>query len=162
MLKRILIALILLSPLYLMSVNAIAQENSSSGLFSKLQQLGIKLGQSNSQELLPPDEAFKISVEVRDGQTLVANLTPAKDYYLYRDKIIFESKETDTAIEKISLPPGKKKEDQTFGATEVYYEPIQAIITLKRDHSASEQSLTLAATYQGCNEPVGVCYAPIH
>lgn len=162
MLKRILIALILLSPLYLMSVNAIAQENSSSGLFSKLQQLGIKLGQSNSQELLPPDEAFKISVEVRDGQTLVANLTPAKDYYLYRDKIVFESKETDTAIEKISLPPGKKKEDQTFGATEVYYEPIQAIITLKRDHSASEQSLTLAATYQGCNEPVGVCYAPIH
>lgn len=99
MLKRILIALILLSPLYLMSVNAIAQENSSSGLFSKLQQLGIKLGQSNPQELLPPDEAFKISVEVRDGQTLVANLTPAKDYYLYRDKIIFESKETDTAIE---------------------------------------------------------------
>lgn len=162
MLKRILIALILLSPLYLMSVNAIAQENSSSGLFSKLQQLGIKLGQSNPQELLPPDEAFKISVEVRDGQTLVANLTPAKDYYLYRDKIIFESKETDTAIEKISLPPGKKKEDQTFGATEVYYEPIQAIITLKRDQSASEQSLTLAATYQGCNEPVGVCYAPIH
>ncbi len=162
MLKRILIALILLSPLYLMSVNAIAQENSSSGLFSKLQQLGIKLGQSNPQELLPPDEAFKISVEVRDGQTLVANLTPAKDYYLYRDKIVFESKETDTAIEKISLPPGKKKEDQTFGATEVYYEPIQAIITLKRDQSASEQSLTLAATYQGCNEPVGVCYAPIH
>ncbi|MCC8996659.1 MAG: protein-disulfide reductase DsbD [Nitrosomonas sp.] len=162
MLKRILIALILLSPLYLMSVNAIAQENSSSGLFSKLQQLGIKLGQSNPQELLPPDEAFKISVEVRDGQTLVANLTPAKDYYLYRDKIVFESKGIDTAIEKISLPPGKKKEDQTFGATEVYYEPIQAIITLKRDHSASEQSLTLAATYQGCNEPVGVCYAPIH
>ncbi len=162
MLKRILIALILLPPLYLMSVNAIAQENSSSGLFSKLQQLGIKLGQSNPQELLPPDEAFKISVEVRDGQTLVANLTPAKDYYLYRDKIVFESKETDTAIEKISLPPGKKKEDQTFGATEVYYEPIQAIITLKRDQSASEQSLTLAATYQGCNEPVGVCYAPIH
>ncbi|MFZ1850822.1 MAG: protein-disulfide reductase DsbD [Nitrosomonas sp.] len=162
MLKRILIALILLPPLYLMSVNAIAQENSSSGLFSKLQQLGIKLGQSNPQELLPPDEAFKISVEVRDGQTLVANLTPAKDYYLYRDKIVFESKETGTAIEKISLPPGKKKEDQTFGATEVYYEPIQAIITLKRDQSASEQSLTLAATYQGCNEPVGVCYAPIH
>lgn len=33
---------------------------------------------------------------------------------------------------------------------------------MKRDQSASEQSLTLAATYQGCNEPVGVCYAPIH
>ena len=139
-----------------------AQESSSFSLFSKLQELGINLGQSNPQELLPPDEAFKISVEVRDGNTLIANLTPAKDYYLYRDKITFEPKQPGMVIEKITLPPGKMKEDQTFGQTEVYYSPIQAIISLKREDPASEQLLTLAATYQGCNEPVGVCYAPIH
>lgn len=161
MLKRILTTLVLLSTLFSIS-GTFAQENGSSSLFSRLQQLGINLGQGNSQELLPPDEAFKISVEVRDGQTLVARLTPAKDYYLYRDKIVFEPKETGTTVEKITLPPGKMKDDQTFGATEVYYEPIQAIITLKRNNGASEQPLTLAATYQGCNEPVGVCYAPIH
>lgn len=65
-------------------------------------------------------------------------------------------------IEKVTLPVGKMKEDQTFGQTEVYYSPVQAIISLKREDPASEQPLTLAATYQGCNEPVGVCYAPIH
>jgi len=162
MLKRILIAPLLLLTLSSMGSSAFAQENSSSSLFSKLQQLGINLGQSNSQELLPPDEAFKISVEVQDGQTLVARLTPAKDYYLYRDKIVFEPKEAGTTVEKISLPPGKMKDDQTFGATEVYYESIQAIITLKREDGTSERPLTLSATYQGCNEPVGVCYAPIH
>lgn len=146
----------------LASANVSAQESGSFSLFSKLQELGIHLGQSNPQELLPPDEAFKISVEVRDGHTLIANLTPAKDYYLYRDKIAFEAKQDGVVIEKITLPPGKMKEDMTFGQTEVYYSPIQAVISLKREDPASEQALTLDATYQGCNDPVGVCYAPIY
>ncbi|AEI99924.1 Thiol:disulfide interchange protein dsbD [Nitrosomonas sp. Is79A3] len=152
----------LLLILCLISTPISAQESGSFSLFSKLQELGINLGQSNPQELLPPDEAFKITVEVRDGNTLIANLTPAKDYYLYRDKITFEPKQPGMVIEKVILPPGKMKEDQTFGQTEVYYSPIQAIISLKREDPASEQPLTLTATYQGCNEPVGVCYAPIH
>ncbi|MDV6340167.1 protein-disulfide reductase DsbD [Nitrosomonas sp. Is24] len=152
----------LLLILCLTSTQVHAEEGSSFSLFQKLQGLGIKLGQSNPQELLPPDEAFKLSVEVRDGHTLIASLTPAKDYYLYRDKIVFEPKQDGMVIEKITLPPGKMKEDATFGQTEVYYSPVQAIISLKREDSASEQPLTLSATYQGCNEPVGVCYAPIH
>ena len=140
---------------------AFAQEGGSLNLFQKLQGLGINLGQSNPQELLPPDEAFKIAVEVRDGNTLIAHLTPAKNYYLYRDKIAFEPKQEGVAIEEVTLPSGKMKEDMTFGNTEVYYTPIQAVISLKREGSVSEP-LTLEATYQGCNEPVGVCYAPIH
>lgn len=145
----------------LTSVNVSAQEGNSFNLFSKLQELGISLGQSNQQALLPPDEAFKLSIEVRDAHTLVANFVPAKDYYLYRDKVAFEPKDTETFIEKITLPPGKMKDDLTFGKTEVYYQPFQAIISLKRELSETNQPLTLAATYQGCNDPVGVCYAPI-
>lgn len=144
------------------SPQAFAQEGGSFSLFQKLQGLGINLSQSNPQELLPPDEAFKISVEVRDGNTLIAHLTPAKDYYLYRDKIAFKPKQEGLIIEKVTLPSGKMKEDLTFGNTEVYYSPIQAVISLKRADSTNEQPLTLEATYQGCNEPVGVCYAPIH
>ncbi|MEK7792603.1 MAG: protein-disulfide reductase DsbD domain-containing protein, partial [Pseudomonadota bacterium] len=138
----------------------VAQESSS--LFSKLQQLGINLGQKNAQELLPPDEAFKVSIEVRDATTLIAHFEPAEDYYLYREKIAFEQKGIGAVIEKITLPPGKMKDDLTFGKTEVYYKPFQAIISLKREESATDQPLTLAATYQGCNEPIGVCYAPIN
>ena len=81
---------------------AFAQEGGSFSLFQKLQGLGINLGQSNPQELLPPDEAFKISVEVRDGNTLIANLMPAKDYYLYRDKIVFEPKQEGMEIGRAS------------------------------------------------------------
>ena len=146
----------------LTSTNVSAQEGESFSLFSKLQEMGINLGQQNQQALLPPDEAFKMSIEVRDANTLIANFVPAKDYYLYRDKIAFEPKDSETFIEKITLPPGKMKDDQTFGETEVYYKPFQAVISLKREISETEQPLSLAATYQGCNEPIGVCYAPIN
>jgi thioredoxin:protein disulfide reductase len=146
----------------LASANVSAQQGESFSLFSKLQEMGINLGQQNQQALLPPDEAFKMSIEVRDANTLIANFEPAKDYYMYRDKIAFEPKDSETFIEKISLPPGKMKDDQTFGATEVYYKPFQAVISLKREISETEQPLSLAATYQGCNEPIGVCYAPIN
>lgn len=147
---------------FLASTNVSAQEDGSFSLFSKLQEMGINLGQQDQQALLPPDEAFKMSIEVRDANTLIANFVPAKDYYLYRDKIAFEPKDSETFIEKITLPPGKMKDDQTFGETEVYYKPFQAVISLKREISETEQPLSLAATYQGCNEPIGVCYAPIN
>lgn len=143
----------------LVSTNVLAEEEKRSSVLSILQKLGASFGQAE-QELLPPDEAFKFSIEVRDEHTLIANFIPAKDYYLYRDKIAFEPKSDGIHIEKITLPPGKMKEDLTFGKTEVYYQPVQAIISLKREPS-SENQLSFAATYQGCNEPVGVCYAPI-
>lgn len=147
------------------STNVLAEEDkpststSGTSVLSILQKLGASFGQAE-QELLPPDEAFKFSIQVRDEHTLIANLTPAKDYYLYRDKIAFEPKSDGIHIEKVVLPQGKMKNDLTFGQTEVYYQPVQAIISLKRDPSATDQ-LSLTATYQGCNEPVGVCYAPI-
>ncbi len=146
--------------LCLVSTHTMAEENSSGGLMSILQRLGVVAEQAE-QELLPPDEAFKLSLEIRDDRTLIARLTPAKDYYLYRDKINFESKSTGIHIDQVTLPAGKMKQDPTFGQTEVYYQPLEAIISLRRDASAPEQ-LSLAATYQGCNEPVGVCYAPIN
>ena len=141
------------------STNTFAQEEKPSGILSGLKQLGASLTQ-DEQELLPPDQAFKLTIKVRSAHTLIAEFEPAKNYYLYKDKIAFNPKSAGTLIEKISLPQGKMKDDPTFGQTEVYYKPFQAIIFLKRDIPASTQ-LSLAATYQGCNEPIGVCYAPI-
>lgn len=146
--------------LCLVSTHTMAEEGSSGGLMSILQRLGVGSEQTE-QELLPPDEAFKLSLEVRDDRTLIARLTPAKDYYLYRDKINFESKSAGIHVDQVALPPGKMKQDPAFGQTEVYYQPLEAIISLRRDASAPEQ-LSLSATYQGCNEPIGVCYAPIN
>ena len=150
----------LLLLLCIVSINAFAEEKKSFNLLSGLQQLGANLGQSE-EELLPPDQAFKLTVRVRDANTLIADFAPAKNYYLYRDKIAFKPQNSETFIERISLPQGEMKSDLTFGQVEVFHKPFQAIISLKRVASATNQ-LTLAATYQGCNEPIGVCYAPIN
>lgn len=146
--------------IYFFSINAFAEEKTSSGFLSGLKQLGAALDQ-DEQELLPPDQAFKLTVRVRDENTLVAQFEPAKNYYLYRDKVAFKPQNTETSIEKISLPQGAVKSDLTFGQVEVFHKPFEAVISLKRDAS-SPNKLTLVATYQGCNEPIGVCYAPIN
>jgi thiol:disulfide interchange protein DsbD len=142
------------------SINAFADEGKSSGFLSGLQQLRTSFDQEE-QELLPPDQAFKLKVKVQDENTLVAQFEPAKNYYLYKDKVAFKPKSTGTTIERVSLPQGKMKSDVTFGQVEVFQEPFEARISLKRD-TPSADKLTLVATYQGCNEPIGVCYAPIN
>ncbi|SCX55827.1 protein-disulfide reductase DsbD [Nitrosospira sp. Nsp1] len=146
--------------LCLCSINSFAEERKPFGFLSGLQQLGSGFEQ-DEQELLPPDQAFKLTVKVRDANTLVAQFEPAKNYYLYKDKVAFKPQDAGTSIEKISLPQGTIKSDVTFGQVEVFHQPFEALISLKRDASSTGK-LTLVATYQGCNEPVGVCYAPIN
>jgi len=145
------------------STGVFAEEGKTSGFLSGLQQLRSTFGQDQEeqeQELLPPDEAFKLKVKVRDVNTLVAQFEPAKNYYLYKDKVAFKPQTPGTIVENISLPQGEMKSDVTFGEVEVFHEPFEALISLKRD-ALSANKLTLVATYQGCNEPIGVCYAPI-
>ncbi|MEO5669896.1 MAG: protein-disulfide reductase DsbD, partial [Ramlibacter sp.] len=111
--------------------------------------------------MLPPDQAFRIAVRARDADTLIVELTPAKDYYLYRDRISFSVEDTPgIAVDEVRLPKGEPKADPTFGTVEVFHHPFEAVIALKRTGGRVDH-LSLRATYQGCNEPVGVCYPPI-
>jgi thioredoxin:protein disulfide reductase len=112
-------------------------------------------------ELLPPEQAFTLEVQARDASTLQATLTPAPDYYLYRDRIQFTVRQPqDIAVAQVTLPQGEPKADPTFGKVEVYHRPVQALITLGGS-AARPASLELLASYQGCNDPVGVCYPPV-
>ena len=61
------------------SLNTSAEERTAFGFLSGLQRLGASSDQSE-QELLPPDQAFKLTVSVRDENTLIAQFEPAKDY----------------------------------------------------------------------------------
>ena len=118
-------------------------------------------GSGAQPELLSPDQAFQIAVRASDANTLVAELTPAPNYYLYRDRISFSVVQPPTvAIAKVTLPKGEPKADPTFGTVEVFRRPVQAIIDLKRS-DGQENQIQLRTTYQGCNEPLGVCYPPI-
>lgn len=120
------------------------------------------LGKSDPQaELIPADDAFKITVRSRDANTLVATLTPAPNYYLYRDRIAFSVvAPTTSRIAGVTLPQGERKADPTFGTVQVYHHPVAAVIALQHGQPPTAP-LQLRARYQGCNEPVGVCYPPI-
>jgi thiol:disulfide interchange protein DsbD len=112
------------------------------------------------EELLEPDKAFTIRTTFKGPATLLAVLTPANGYYMYKDRIRFALKDAPgVTIKSIKLPPGEVKQDPTFGKTETYKQPVQAEITLERTPKA--KGFTLAAGYQGCHEKLGVCYPPV-
>lgn len=116
-------------------------------------------GVAAAEELLPPDEAFKLKVSVRGSDTVVAEFTPAKGHYLYKNKTFFALKNASgMLIKEVRLPPGEVKNDPFFGTMETYKKPFRAEIIL--DRKPATKRLTLLASYQGCNEKVGVCYPP--
>lgn len=118
-------------------------------------------GSASSSELLPPDQAFQAAISAQNPDTLIARLTPADNYYLYRSRIKFSVvSPPGITIAGVSLPPGELKEDPSFGKEEVYYHPIDAVIQLKRSGVAADR-VVLRTSYQGCNVPLGVCYPPI-
>ncbi len=119
------------------------------------------LAQSGADdELLPPDQAFALTTRAADARTIEARWDIAPGYYMYRDKFRFELLSGDATLGAVQLPPGKKKEDPSFGTVETY---TKSVIARAPVTSTKSDALTLRVriTAQGCNEPVGVCYPPI-
>jgi len=119
-----------------------------------------RLGGSKQPTFLPPDQAFGLQVTVRDAYTLQASFTVTPGYYLYRDKIKFETGDGAAKVLAVNLPRGEMKRDPSFGDIEVFHRSIQAEITLERPRDAAT-GITLNATYMGCSEE-GLCYPPIN
>src|SRR3546814_1851408 len=118
------------------------------------------LGQSQD-EILPPDEAFKLKLVAQDSTTIRADFDIAPGHYLYRDRIKFEPENGNTSFDvaNIVLPEGKLKQDQFFRGSQVFYENASALLTLAYTGAAPRQ-VTLLATSQGYSEN-GLCYSPI-
>jgi len=118
-------------------------------------------GDAGMPKLLPPDEAFLVAVAMPDTQTVRLDYTPTAHTYLYRDKLAYTVKSpADIRVVRADTPAGDIKDDPSFGRTEVYHRNFSASLTLSRALAGNE-TLVLAATWQGCNEAVGVCYPPI-
>ena len=132
--------------------------SKSPGLLARLQgETGRSAGE---EDFLPVERAFTVEVRAADAQTLVAWLSPADSYYLYRDKIHFTIAPGEkAAIDSVQLPRGETKQDPNFGNTEVFHVPVQALIRLRR--SGPEQiALVVNVGFQGCSEK-GLCYPPV-
>ncbi|MEK7666605.1 MAG: protein-disulfide reductase DsbD [Pseudomonadota bacterium] len=115
---------------------------------------------NDPQELLEPDQAFALSLRVRDAETLEASWKIAKGYYMYRDKFKFESLDPAFVLKPAVIPAGKKKSDPTFGTVETYINAVTIRLPIGQRASGA-QTVKLRISAQGCNEPIGVCYPPM-
>lgn len=112
-------------------------------------------------EPLPPELAFALKVDSVDRKTLRAVISPAPDHYLYKSRLAFTLKNaTGVQLEAVTLPPGIPKRDPFLGDQDIYRHPVNITLPLARA-TGVPAAFTLVASYQGCNEKIGLCYAPI-
>jgi thiol:disulfide interchange protein DsbD len=138
----------------------VAAVSAPAAAVSALDGLRSLAGDGGMPKLLPPDEAFLVAAAMVDAQTVRVDYTLTPDTYLYRDKLAFVVKApADVTVASVALPAGEVKDDPSFGRTEVYHQDFGATVVLSRALVPGEQ-LALEATWQGCNEAVGVCYPP--
>ncbi len=138
---------------------SIAQNDSSDAL-SVLQSLGDDIGLDDDDEILHPDQAFILSARLDANNVIQTNILLAEHIYLYRDKIKIAMVEGNGhEVGAISVPRGKKKNDEFLGPTEVIYDQVNVSIPLLSEANASNQ-ITLSYQYQGCVED-RICYPPV-
>ncbi|ALN82410.1 protein-disulfide reductase DsbD [Lysobacter antibioticus] len=108
---------------------------------------------------LPPEQAFGFEAIVSDGNTLLLRFTPARGYYLYRDKTSLKTDLAAIATGKPQWPRGTAHRDEHFGDVTVFFDQIDVPLPLLRKH-ADAAKLTLTANFQGCQTD-GICYPPM-
>ena len=136
------------------------EKSSSSDSLAVLQALGDDLGLDDDDEILHPDQAFILSAKLDANNIIQTNILLADNIYLYRDKIQIALVDGDGhALGAISVPRGKKKNDEFFGPTEVIYDQVNVSIPVISEANASSK-LVLSYKYQGCVEE-RICYPPI-
>lgn len=111
-------------------------------------------------EPLMPEQAFKFDAVVKDNQ-IQATWTMADDYYMYRDKIRFESATPGVTLGTPIYPKGKMKHgikpDGSEGEVETYMHSVTVEVPIAK---ADGKELKLIAHGQGCAEKLGICYPP--
>jgi len=117
-------------------------------------------GQTQSQEedYLLPQQAFRLSAQALDGDTLRVTWDIAPDYYLYRGKIRLDSQTPGIELGEPRFPAGKIKNDPYFGDQEVYRNRVDIEVPIERAAGTGD-SLVLATVSQGCAD-AGLCYPP--
>ena len=108
---------------------------------------------------LPEEQAFGVEAIADGGDRLLLRFTPARGYYLYRDRTTLKLKAEGIALGKPQWPAGRPYKDAHFGDVIVYFDPIDVPLPLIR-RSAAAQSVELEASFQGCQDE-GICYPPM-
>ena len=110
-----------------------------------------------ADEILPPNQAFKVSAKALATDRIEISWDIAEGYYLYRNKMRFESKTEQIRLGDPAFPSGQTHHDENFGDVVIYRNSLNVPVTLTVENGAS--SLQLFVQYQGCADR-GICYPP--
>jgi thioredoxin:protein disulfide reductase len=107
-------------------------------------------------DFLPVRAAYKVSTAVEAGN-LVVSFTVAPGYYLYRDRLGFESATSGVTLGPPALPAGLDHEDEFFGKQVIYRDRVQVGVPVT--FAGTAQDFELKLKLQGCAD-AGLCYPP--
>ncbi|MCK9985952.1 MAG: thioredoxin:protein disulfide reductase, partial [Azoarcus sp.] len=104
-----------------------------------------------------PEEAFVLSAQALDPQTVEVTVKIAGDYYLYADKFRFRADPDSVTFGTPQRPPGKVKKDDFFGEVETYRKEVKVLLPVNAP--AGTTKFRLLGSVQGCWDG-GICYPP--
>jgi len=113
---------------------------------------------SNENDFLPPDVAFRVSSSV-DGNTVRVHWSIADGYYLYRQKMNIQAESPDLVLSSPTFPPGKLKSDPYLGTQEIFVQQVEGSASYTRTDGGAHP-IEVKVAYQGCAE-AGLCYPAI-
>ncbi|WP_226469281.1 protein-disulfide reductase DsbD [Luteimonas panaciterrae] len=105
---------------------------------------------------LPPEQAFGFEAIADGGDTLLLRFTPARGYYLYRDKTQLKLAADGITLGAPRWPKGVLHRDEHFGNVVVYFNQVEVPLPLRRTKAGAQQ-VVLTASFQGCQDE-GICY----
>jgi thiol:disulfide interchange protein DsbD len=112
---------------------------------------------------LPAEQAFGFEAIARDGGTILLRFSPARGYYLYRDRTSLrlegDARARGFALGAPRWPAARAYRDEHFGDVRVYFDPVDVPVPVIRRDGAPA-TLRLVATLQGC-QTGGICYPPM-
>ena len=112
----------------------------------------------SNRELLPPEQAFKLSAKALSSDRIQLGWTIADGYYLYHNKFQIESKTPQIELGNFEFPEGKPKHDEFLGDVIIYRHDL-IVNPLLINKQGAPNRLQLAVKYQGCAD-IGICYPP--
>lgn len=110
-----------------------------------------------AENLLPAEQVFKVSAKALSADRVEVTWDIADGYYVYRDKMRFDSNSEHIRLAEPAFPAGENKHDENFGDVIIYRKKLTVPIALTVENGAS--SLQLSVKYHGCSDQ-GVCYPP--
>jgi len=112
---------------------------------------------AGTDDLLPPDKAFRFSARTLNVSTIEVTYKIADGYYLYRERFRFATEPDAVKLGTARFPHGEIHNDQFFGRVETYRGNLHFLLPI--ESAGGTDHFRLKVTSQGCADS-GVCYVP--